>query len=84
MECLGEQEANLTKKCRLRVIRATELQGDDYHLNRALYYACRNDRERLCEHVQSGDGRVYDCLMKRKFDPKMSEEVSAAKMINSP
>ena len=75
LECLEDNEANLTELCRHRVMRAAELQSEDYHLNRALYFACRDDRERLCGTVQSGKGKVYSCLMKKKFDPKMSQEV---------
>ena len=52
------------------------MQSDDYHLDRALYYACRADRERLCSQVASGNGRVYRCLYERKFDTTMSAAVS--------
>ena len=66
----------MTEACRHRVLRAAELQSDDYHMNRALYYACRDDREHFCHSVESGKGRVYACLMKNKFHPEMSNEVS--------
>ncbi len=52
------------------------MQSDDYHLDRALYYACRGDRERLCSQIASGNGRVYRCLYEKKFDTTMSTAVS--------
>lgn len=52
------------------------MQSDDYHLDRALYYACREDRDRLCAQVTSGNGRVYRCLYEKKFDSMMSAAVS--------
>ncbi|CAF4429779.1 unnamed protein product, partial [Adineta steineri] len=48
------------------------MQSDDYHLDRALSYACRDDRERLCSQVQSGNGRVYRCLYEQKFNTMLS------------
>jgi len=52
-----------------------ELQSDDYHNDRQLFYACRDDREVLCPHIKSGDGRVYRCLYRHKFERKMSDDV---------
>jgi Golgi apparatus protein 1 len=52
------------------------MQSDDYHLDRALYYACREDRERFCSQVSSGNGRVYRCLYEQKFNNLMSTAVS--------
>jgi Golgi apparatus protein 1 len=52
------------------------MQSDDYHLDRALYYACRDDRERLCSQVASGNGRVYRCLYEQNFNNMMSVSVS--------
>ena len=75
LECLEDNEVNLTVGCRHKVLRAAELQSDDYHMNRALYYACREDREHFCPIVEAGKGRVYACLMKKKFHPEMSNEV---------
>ena len=75
LECLEDNEANLTAECRHKVLRVAELQSDDYHMNRAVYYACRDDREHFCSSVESGQGRVYACLMKKKFHPEMSNEV---------
>jgi hypothetical protein len=52
------------------------MQSDDYHLDRALYYACREDRERFCSQVSSGSGRIYRCLYEQKFNNLMSAAVS--------
>lgn len=62
--------------CKKEIFRLAEMQSNDYHLDRALYYACRDDRERLCPKVQSGNGQVYRCLYDRKFDSMMSSAVS--------
>ena len=32
-------------------------------MDRALFFACKDDREGFCGKVQSGKGRVYQCLM---------------------
>jgi Golgi apparatus protein 1 len=52
------------------------MQSDDYHLDRALYYACRDDREQLCSSVLNGNGRGYRCLYEQKFNLMMSSAVS--------
>ena len=52
------------------------MQSDDYHLDRALYRACREDRERFCSNVAGGNGRVYRCLYEQKFNNMMSSAVS--------
>ncbi|CAF4279273.1 unnamed protein product, partial [Rotaria sordida] len=62
----------LSSQCRREIFRLAEMQSDDYHLDRALYYACRDDRERLCEQVSSGNGRIYRCLYDQKFNSMMS------------
>ena len=58
------------------------MQSDDYHLDRALYYACRDDRERLCGQVPSGNGRVYRCLYDQKFNNMMTSAVSQYHLVN--
>lgn len=64
----------ITPECSHQVLRLMELQADDFHLDRALFFACRTDRENLCKEVQSGQGRVYQCLLKQKFDARMTAE----------
>ena len=41
-------------------------KGEDFHLDRELYLACRKDRESVCSEVQAGEGRVYHCLTENK------------------
>nr|XP_022342252.1 Golgi apparatus protein 1-like [Crassostrea virginica] len=72
LECLAEKIAGLGDQCRKQVLRVAELQADDYHLDRQLYYACREDRENLCAEVPAGGGKIYECLFKHKFDKLMS------------
>ena len=72
--CLSEDFKSLNQECRKEIFRIAELQSDDFHLDRTLYFACKEDRERFCEKVVSGKGNVYKCLMKHKFDAEMSKE----------
>ncbi|CAF3796085.1 unnamed protein product, partial [Rotaria sordida] len=72
ISCLSQKYNKLSSKCRKEIFRLAEMQSDDYHLDRALYYACRDDRERLCTQVSSGNGRVYRCLYDQKFNSMMS------------
>jgi golgi apparatus protein 1 len=74
LECLSLKFQDLENKCKKQIVRVTELQSDDFHLDRVLYFACREDRERFCERISSGNGRVYKCLMKQKFNELMSKE----------
>ena len=65
----------LGEKCRHEILRIAELQADDFHLDRPLFFACRDDRERFCKKTKAGDGKVYRCLFKHKFDRDMSTMV---------
>ncbi|CAF4116740.1 unnamed protein product, partial [Rotaria magnacalcarata] len=73
VSCLSQKYGQLTTTCRKEIFRLAEMQSDDYHLDRALYYACREDRERLCSQVSSGNGRVYRCLYEQKFNSMMTQ-----------
>lgn len=75
IECLSKQTEHLKEVCRHEILRIAELQGDDFHLDRPLFFACREDRERFCEKVEAGEGRVYRCLMRHKMERDMSQEV---------
>ena len=75
LHCLVTQFEQLQETCKQELLRVAELQSDDYHNDRQLFYACRDDREVLCPHIKSGDGRVYRCLFRHKFERRMSEEV---------
>ncbi|XP_033755348.1 Golgi apparatus protein 1-like [Pecten maximus] len=74
LHCLAKKISQLKPTCKKQLLRVAELQADDYHLDRPLYYACRLDRERFCESTVAGQGRVYECLFKHKFDAEMSDE----------
>ena len=76
VSCLSSKYNVLAPGCRKEIFRLAEMQSDDYHLDRALYYACRDDRDRLCAKVPSGNGRVYRCLYEQKFNTMMSLNVS--------
>lgn len=39
--------------CKKAIMRVAELSSDDFHLDRYLFFACRDDRERFCENVSS-------------------------------
>lgn len=62
--------------CSKEITRMVEMQSNDYHLDRSLYAACREDRLRLCATVTAGNGRVYRCLYEQKFNSLMSTPVS--------
>ncbi|XP_053402519.1 Golgi apparatus protein 1-like [Mercenaria mercenaria] len=72
--CLAKKISKLDSKCKKQVLRVAELQSDDYHLDRPLYYACRDAREQFCDTVQAGGGKVFDCLFKHKNSPGMADE----------
>lgn len=74
LECLEEHQDDLSQACQKQIYRLAELSSDDYHLDRPLYYACKDDRERFCVDVPSGEGRVYKCLKKHKLEEQMSDE----------
>uniref|UniRef100_A0A8C7QWY3 Golgi apparatus protein 1 n=1 Tax=Oncorhynchus mykiss TaxID=8022 RepID=A0A8C7QWY3_ONCMY len=60
--------------CKKAIMRVAELSSDDFHLDRYLYFSCREDRERFCENTPAGEGRVYKCLFNHKFEEAMSEK----------
>ncbi|KAI6216457.1 hypothetical protein M3Y99_01820900 [Aphelenchoides fujianensis] len=67
---------NLSKECRQQVMRLAELQSEDFHMDRPLYYACREDRERFCSEIAAGDGKVFECLLAHKDDKFMEPKCS--------
>ncbi|XP_030587080.1 Golgi apparatus protein 1 isoform X3 [Archocentrus centrarchus] len=64
--------------CKKAIMRIAELSSDDFHLDRYLYFACRDDREHFCENTLAGEGRVYKCLFNHKFEDSMSERCREA------
>ncbi|XP_076110443.1 Golgi apparatus protein 1-like isoform X3 [Mytilus galloprovincialis] len=71
LECLVRNITKLSQHCKHQLLRVAELQSDDYHMDRPLYYACRDAREHFCPKTPAGNGRVYECLFKNKMDPAM-------------
>ncbi|XP_012690177.2 Golgi apparatus protein 1b isoform X2 [Clupea harengus] len=69
-----DQAHSIQDGCKKSIMRVAELSADDFHLDRHLYFACREDRERFCEDTQVGEGRVYKCLFNHKFEEAMSEK----------
>jgi Golgi apparatus protein 1 len=85
LECLIEKMVNIPKdkeeivksisnECRHEVMRIAELQSDDFHLDRPLYFACRADREKFCSEVQAGEGKVFQCLLAKREDRLMDPQ----------
>lgn len=70
----------VTAECRHQVMRIAELQSDDFHLDRQLFFACREDRERFCKDIPSGNGKVFECLLSHKSDQFMEPE--CARILN--
>ncbi|XP_040024135.1 Golgi apparatus protein 1-like [Gasterosteus aculeatus] len=65
-------------ECKRSIMRVAELSSDDFHLDRYLYFSCREDRERFCEKTLAGEGRVYKCLFNHKFEEAMTERCREA------
>ena len=74
IQCLQKHIDRLPEKCQNEILRISELQSNDFHLDKPLYFACREDRERFCKTIESGNGRVYKCLMANVDEPDLSEE----------
>lgn len=72
IECLEKKGDIISNPCQSQISRIAELQSEDFHLDRPLFFACRDDRENFCPRVRAGDGRVYRCLMKHRLHPDMS------------
>ncbi|XP_029944538.1 Golgi apparatus protein 1-like [Salarias fasciatus] len=64
----------IKEECQKAILRVAELSSDDFHLDRHLYFSCRDDRERFCQNTQAGEGKVYKCLFNHKFEEAMSEK----------
>ncbi|XP_037103049.1 Golgi apparatus protein 1-like isoform X1 [Syngnathus acus] len=69
-----EQVRPIKEECQRAILRVAELSSDDFHLDRHLYFSCRDDRERFCQNTQAGEGKVYKCLFNHKFEEAMSEK----------
>lgn len=42
----------IKEECQRAILRVAELSSDDFHLDRHLYFSCRDDRERFCQNVR--------------------------------
>uniref|UniRef100_A0A8D3A2N4 Golgi apparatus protein 1 n=1 Tax=Scophthalmus maximus TaxID=52904 RepID=A0A8D3A2N4_SCOMX len=69
-----DQVHPIKEECQKAILRVAELSSDDFHLDRHLYFSCREDRERFCQNTQAGEGKVYKCLFNHKFEEAMSEK----------
>ncbi|TPP66242.1 Golgi apparatus protein 1 [Fasciola gigantica] len=74
IHCLRSRLEKLDHGCLKTLLHIAEEQSKDYHLDPLLYNACREDRKRLCSNVESGEGRVYECLRKHMNNDQMSLE----------
>uniref|UniRef100_A0A914W435 Golgi apparatus protein 1 n=1 Tax=Plectus sambesii TaxID=2011161 RepID=A0A914W435_9BILA len=63
---------DIDTECRHEIMRIAELQSEDFHLDRPLFFACRSDREAFCKGVQSGEGRIFECLMQHRNEQQMT------------
>ncbi|TRY85806.1 hypothetical protein DNTS_011855 [Danionella cerebrum] len=68
----------IREECKKAIMRVAELSSDDFHLDRHLFFSCREDRERFCENTPAGEGKVYKCLFNHKFEETMSEKCKDA------
>jgi len=77
ISCLDDNIEQVTEKCQDELLKIAELQADDYHLDRPLFYACQEARERFCHDVKSGEGRIFKCLMTHANEDLMQEKCSS-------
>ncbi|KAG1681674.1 Golgi apparatus protein 1 [Nymphon striatum] len=77
INCLSKSTDNLSPDCKQQVFRVNELQSEDFHLDRPLYFACRDDREKFCHAIIAGNHQVYKCLFNHKLERTMSFECKA-------
>ncbi|GAA6068904.1 Golgi apparatus protein 1b, partial [Tachysurus ichikawai] len=47
---LQDKVYQIRDDCKKAIMRVAELSSDDFHLDRYLYFSCRDDRERFCEN----------------------------------
>ncbi|XP_039530528.1 Golgi apparatus protein 1 isoform X1 [Pimephales promelas] len=77
-EAEEDGKSGIKDECKKAIMRVAELSSDDFHLDRHLYFSCREDRERFCEHTAAGEGKVYKCLFNHKYEESMSEKCKDA------
>lgn len=47
-----DRVGTIKDECQKAILRVAELSSDDFHLDRHLYFSCRDDRERFCQNVR--------------------------------
>ena len=52
IDCLEQHISDVSDKCQREIYSIAEIQADDFHLDRALFLACRHDKEQFCGRVQ--------------------------------
>uniref|UniRef100_A0AAX7TNP2 Golgi apparatus protein 1 n=1 Tax=Astatotilapia calliptera TaxID=8154 RepID=A0AAX7TNP2_ASTCA len=62
----------IREECKKAIMRVAELSSDDFHLDRYLYFSCRDDRERFCENVRILYSRAQRILLFNYFKLIMS------------
>lgn len=50
----------IKEECQRAILRVAELSSDDFHLDRHLYFSCRDDRERFCQNVRRRCCRIQN------------------------
>lgn len=55
---------SIKEECQRAILRVAELSSDDFHLDRHLYFSCRDDRERFCQNVRMLYLLLQDFLLK--------------------
>lgn len=81
ISCLMSKKDDLTSACSKGIDRITEMQSNDFHLDRKLFLACREDQQKFCTKVAPGNGQIYRCLYREKFNSLMSSSVSRSNRI---
>lgn len=57
---------SIKEECQKAILRVAELSSDDFHLDRHLYFACRDDRERFCQNVRDSTTVCMTCMKKTR------------------
>lgn len=75
----------ISDRCQVEMFRTLEFQAEDYHLDRPLFFACKEDREKFCQQVPAGNGAVMHCLLmalpQKDMSPKCREKLIARKKL---
>jgi hypothetical protein len=62
IQCLTDARASLSKVCAESIHEARLEATQDYRLDALLYLECSDEANRVCGHVEHGNGRVNACL----------------------